>query len=346
MIHVSSLTRRYGSLAAVSDISFSVEKGEIVGFLGPNGAGKTTTMNMLTGCLRATDGTVTIDGVDIEQDADHARRSIGYLPEQPPLYPDMTVEEYLRFVYQLKKCKLPLETHLDTVCDMAGLSDVRERLIRNLSKGYRQRVGLAQALVGDPPVLILDEPTVGLDPKQIMEIREVIRSLGETHTVILSSHILPEVQAVCDRIVVIDHGKIVADGTAEQLSARTAGAEQLRMTIEGEPEAVLRVLRAIPGVSAAAIDTQDGKKSIYHITAEPDAADIRHSVFDALSQNTMAILSMQQVELSLEDIFLRLTETDDPAQADAPAGADAADTEAAQPAPKKRFFGRKRGADK
>lgn len=333
MIQVTGLTRRYGSVLAVSDLSFSIKEGEIVGFLGPNGAGKTTTMNMLTGCLRPSAGTIMLGGFDIDTDAAEARKKIGYLPETPPLYPDMTVEEYLDFVYRLKQCKLPQEEHIRQVCTMVGLTDVYGRIIRNLSKGYRQRVGLAQALIGNPDILILDEPTVGLDPKQIIEIRETIRSLGQNHTVILSSHILPEVQAVCDRILVIHHGKIVADGTSAELSERMEGAEQLDMTIEGEPAGVLRTLRAVPGVAEAIVTQEDGKKSIYRITAEPDA-DIRHSVFDALSQNHMPILSMQQVELSLEDIFLELTE------------AEAVEPEEEPKKKKRRLFGRKRGADK
>lgn len=333
MIQVTGLTRRYGSVLAVSDLSFSIKEGEIVGFLGPNGAGKTTTMNMLTGCLRPSAGTIMLGGFDIDTDAAEARKKIGYLPETPPLYPDMTVEEYLDFVYRLKQCKLPQEEHIRQVCTMVGLTDVYGRIIRNLSKGYRQRVGLAQALIGNPDILILDEPTVGLDPKQIIEIRETIRSLGQNHTVILSSHILPEVQAVCDRILVIHHGKIVADGTSAELSERMEGAEQLDMTIEGEPAGVLSTLRAVPGVAEAVVTQEDGKKSIYRITAEPDA-DIRHSVFDALSQNHMPILSMQQVELSLEDIFLELTET------------EAVEPEEEPKKKKRRLFGRKRGADK
>ena len=339
MIQVSGLTRRYGTVTAVSDLSFSVKEGEIVGFLGPNGAGKTTTMNMLTGCLRPTSGSASLGGFDIETDADQARKMIGYLPENPPLYPDMTVEEYLGFVFRLKKCTMERDVHLEQVCTMAGLHDVRGRLIRNLSKGYRQRVGLAQALIGDPQVLILDEPTVGLDPKQIIEIREVIRSLGRKHTVILSSHILPEVQAVCDRVLVIDHGSIVADGAPSELSERMEGAEQLDMTIEGTPETVLAALRAVPGVASAAVTTEDGKKSIYRITAEQNA-DIRRAVFDALSQNHMAILSMQQVALSLEDIFLQLTGAEPTEQPEAAPEAD-------EPKKKKRrLFGRKRGEDK
>ena len=333
MIQVTGLTRRYGSVLAVSDLSFSIKEGEIVGFLGPNGAGKTTTMNMLTGCLRPTAGTVKLGGFDIDTDAAEARKKIGYLPENPPLYPDMTVEEYLDFVYHLKQCRLPQEEHIRQVCAMAGLTDVYGRIIRNLSKGYRQRVGLAQALIGNPDILILDEPTAGLDPKQIIEIRETIRSLGQNHTVILSSHILPEVQAVCDRILVIHHGKIVADGTSAELSERMEGAEQLDMTIEGEPAAVLSTLRAVPGIAEAVVTQEDGKKSIYRITAEPDA-DIRHSVFDALSQNHMPILSMQQVELSLEDIFLELTE------------AEAMEPEEEPVKKKRRLFGRKRGDNK
>ena len=310
MIQVKGLTRRYGSVTAVSDLTFSIQEGEIIGFLGPNGAGKTTTMNMITGCLRATSGTITIDGIDIEEDANHARKLIGYLPETPPIYPDMTVNEYLNFVYDLKKCTQPRKDHLDHVYQMAGLSDVSDRLIRNLSKGYRQRVGLAQALIGDPKILILDEPTVGFDPRQIIEIREVIRQLGQTHTVILSSHILPEIQEVCDRVLVLHHGNIVADGTPAELSEQIQDSEHLYMTIEGIPQTVLRVLQAVPGVADVVIDTEDGKKSVYHITAEPNA-DIRHDVFDALSQNRMAILSMQQVERSLEDIFLALTNSEE-----------------------------------
>ena len=309
MIEVSHLTKRYGSAVAVNNISFSVSEGEIVGFLGPNGAGKSTTMNIITGCLEATDGTVTIDGADTDKQPEQARRCIGYLPEVPPLYPDMTVQEYLDFVYRLKKCTLDKDVHMASVLERSGLQEVTGRLIRNLSKGYRQRVGLAQALIGDPKVLILDEPTVGLDPKQIIEIRDVIRSLGQHHTVILSSHILPEVQEVCDRVIVIHQGSIVADGTTSELAERMTSSAQLEMVIEGEASRVLDVLRAVPDVSAAAVAEEDGRKSIYRIVAEPDT-DIRRDVFDSLSQNRLAILSMKQLEASLEDIFLKLTEDD------------------------------------
>ena len=217
MIEVQNLTKRYGSHLAVDRISFRVEEGEILGFLGPNGAGKSTTMNILTGYLSASEGTVKINGYDILEEPQKAKASIGYLPEHPPLYLDMTVREYLNFMYDLKKCTLPREPHIAEICRIMKITDVYGRLIKNLSKGYRQRVGFAQALIGNPPVLILDEPTVGLDPNQIIEIRSLIKSLGKHHTVILSSHILPEIQAVCDRIVIISGGKIVADDTAANL---------------------------------------------------------------------------------------------------------------------------------
>lgn len=218
MIEVQNLTKRYGGHCAVNHISFTVEEGEILGFLGPNGAGKSTTMNILTGYLSASEGVVKINGHDVLEEPNEAKANIGYLPEQPPLYLDMTVREYLDFMYDLKKCALPRAQHIAEICRLMKITDVYGRLIKNLSKGYRQRVGFAQALIGNPPVLILDEPTVGLDPNQIIEIRSLIKSLGKHHTVILSSHILPEIEAVCDRIVVINKGTIVANDTAENLS--------------------------------------------------------------------------------------------------------------------------------
>ncbi|MEG1584989.1 MAG: ATP-binding cassette domain-containing protein, partial [Anaerovorax sp.] len=218
MIEVSKLTKCYGDKRAVDNISFTVNQGEILGFLGPNGAGKSTTMNILTGYISSTSGTAKIDGLDILEDPIGAKKRIGYLPEHPPLYMDMTVWAYLMFVYQLKKVQLPRQEHLEQICRKVKILEVKNRVIKNLSKGYRQRVGLAQALIGNPEVLVLDEPTVGLDPKQIIEIRNLIKSLGENHTVILSSHILPEVQAICDRVVVINNGMIVADDTADNLS--------------------------------------------------------------------------------------------------------------------------------
>ena len=220
MIEVQNLTKRYGTHMAVNHISFQVEEGEILGFLGPNGAGKSTTMNILTGYLSASEGTVKINGYDILEQPNQAKSSIGYLPEQPPLYLDMTVREYLDFIFDLKKCTLNRLQHIAEICKMVKIEEVYGRLIKNLSKGYRQRVGFAQALIGNPPVLILDEPTVGLDPNQIIEIRTLIKNLGKHHTVILSSHILPEIEAVCDRIVVINKGAIVADDTASDLSKK------------------------------------------------------------------------------------------------------------------------------
>ena len=218
MIEIKNLCKNYGSKYALDDISFTVNKGEIVGFLGPNGAGKSTAMNIITGYLSSTSGEVRVGGVDIFENPDEAKRLIGFLPEQPPLYIDMTVDEYLNFVYEIKGCKLNRKKHLEEVRQVTKIDDVRGRLIKNLSKGYRQRVGIAQALVGNPPIIIFDEPTVGLDPKQIIEIRNLIRNLGKTHTVILSTHILSEVQSVCDRIIIINEGKIVADEKTESIA--------------------------------------------------------------------------------------------------------------------------------
>lgn len=344
MIQVKNLTKRFGTREAISNLTFSIAEGEIVGFLGPNGAGKSTTMNSITGCIEATEGTVTINDLDTREHPEEVRRLIGYLPEIPPLYTDMTVEEYLDFVYYLKKCTLDKDVHLATVISRAGLEDVTGRLIRNLSKGYRQRVGLAQALIGDPKVLILDEPTVGLDPKQIIEIRDVIRTLGKDHTVILSSHILPEVQEVCDRVIVIHQGVIVADGTTAELSEKMTGSSQLEMMIEGESSHILDVLCAIPGVENATIHDADGSKSVYRITAEPNT-DIRHNVFEVLSQNQLPILSMNQIEASLEDIFLKLTDSDAPVP-ESPAEQYSAAAESGsdeKPKKKRRLFGRRKG---
>ena len=229
MIEIKSLTKKFGDKTAVDDLTFTVADGEIMGFLGPNGAGKSTTMNILTGYLSATSGTAVINGADIFEDPKHAKQNIGFLPEQPPLYLDMTVMEYLKFVYELKGAVQPRRDHLQRICEMTGIVHVKNRVIKNLSKGYRQRVGIAQALVGDPKVLIFDEPTVGLDPNQIIEIRTLIKNLGQKHTVILSTHILSEVQAVCDRIVIINKGRIVADSPTADLLTNTAGVVKYRV---------------------------------------------------------------------------------------------------------------------
>ena len=238
MIEVQNLVKSYGDKLAVNNISFSVKEGEIIGFLGPNGAGKSTTMNMLTGYISSTSGSIKINGVDIMEEPIKAKSFIGYLPEIPPLYIDMTVREYLNFVYDLKKCKLPRKKHIEEVCNLVKITDVYERVIKHLSKGYKQRVGIAQALINNPPVLILDEPTVGLDPKQIIEIRSLVKHLGEKHTVILSSHILSEVQAVCDRIIIINKGVIAADDTTDNLSASVSNEHKLIMRIEGPREEI------------------------------------------------------------------------------------------------------------
>lgn len=307
MIEVRNLSKSYGSKTALDNISFTASDGEILGFLGPNGAGKSTTMNILTGYLSATEGSVLIDGVDVLEDPIKAKKNLGYLPEQPPLYADMTVEEYLRFVYSLKKCKFPKRSHLEEICVLTGIENVRGRVIRNLSKGYRQRVGLAQALVGNPKVIILDEPTVGLDPKQIIEIRSLIKKLGENHTMILSSHILTEVQAVCDKIVVISNGKIVADDTTENLSKTLAGDSILTMRIEGKQAEVKSLLEQIPDIEKVTV-LREIEKSVWEYELNPKIGkDIRREVFKRLAERKFPILMMRGSEMSLEEIFLRLT---------------------------------------
>ncbi len=308
MIEVKNLVKRYGDKLAVDDVSFTVENGEILGFLGPNGAGKSTTMNIITGYLSSTSGTVTIDGCEILEDPIGAKSKIGYLPEVPPLYMDMTVKAYLEFMFDLKKVKLPKKAHLRDVCDLVKIGHVYNRVIKNLSKGYKQRVGLAQALLGNPPLLILDEPTVGLDPKQIIEIRNLIKSLGKKHTVILSSHILPEVQATCDRVIVINEGKIVADDTTENLSSSITGEHRLLVRVDGKESEAYSVLRNVEGMMAVQ-KMGEREPGVYEFVVEskPDA-DIRRSVFYALAKANMPMLALQKAEMTLEDIFLQLTD--------------------------------------
>lgn len=310
MIEISHLVKRYGAKFAVDDISFSVGKGEIVGFLGPNGAGKSTTMNILTGYLSSTSGTVKVGGIDVLESPYEAKKLIGFLPEQPPLYVDMKVDEYLNFVYDLKKCTLNREKHLKEVCEVTKISDVRGRLIKNLSKGYRQRVGIAQALVGNPKVLIFDEPTVGLDPKQIIEIRNLIRNLGSDHTVILSTHILPEVQAVADRIVIINQGKIVADEKTENITRVVEDGRLYSVKVCGPQREVLATLKNIPGVLRAdAVGERELDSFTYHIESEP-GVDVRKSLFFALAAKNWPILGLEAVGMSLEDVFVKLMEAD------------------------------------
>ena len=307
MIEVVNLSKHYGDKKAVDGISFKAESGEILGFLGPNGAGKSTTMNILTGYISSTDGKALIDGIDILEDPIKAKAKIGYLPELPPLYMDMTVKEYLNFIYDLKKCKLPRNTHLQDICKLVKIDNVYKRIIMNLSKGYKQRVGLAQALVGNPPVLILDEPTVGLDPNQIIEIRSLIKKLGKNHTVILSSHILSEVQAVCDRIVVINQGKIVADDTANNLSQSLSNDHRLLVRIDGPKDEVLKLIKTIPGVETVIVNTEI-EKGVWEYRIEAgEGNDIRRELFKRLAQRNWYLLSSKSTELSLEDIFLKLT---------------------------------------
>lgn len=307
MIEVSNLTKRYGQKVAVDNLSFHVNRGEILGFLGLNGAGKSTTMNILTGYLSASDGVCKIDGHDILDDPLEAKRLVGYLPELPPLYLDMTVREYLDFVYDLKRCKLPKTAHVREVCNTVKLTDHMNRLIKNLSKGYRQRVGLAEALIGSPDVLILDEPTVGLDPKQIIEIRSLVKSLGEKHTVILSSHILPEVQAVCDRIIVIDHGRLVADDTTENLSRHMSTDHRYVVRIDGPEKEVLKTLSSISGMKEV-VPLGKKEEGVFEYSVEgSEGTDLRREIFKRLAERNWPLLGLKSTEMSLEDIFLRLT---------------------------------------
>lgn len=307
MIEVQNLTKQYGSKKAVDDLSFTIKDGEILGFLGPNGAGKSTTMNMLTGYISSTSGKALINGIDILDDPIAAKKNIGYLPEIPPLYLDMTVKDYLNFIYDLKKCKLPRKSHLEDVCSLVMINDVYNRIIRNLSKGYKQRVGLAQALIGNPPILILDEPTVGLDPKQIIEIRSLIKKLGKKHTVILSSHILPEIQAVCDRIIIINGGKIAADDTTENLTKNISTDHRVIARIDGPREEVLKMIKGIGGVVSVVADMEREKGIFdYEIESREDA-DIRRDLFKRVAARNWVILGLKTSEMTLEDIFLKIT---------------------------------------
>ena len=303
MVEIEHLTKRYGSVTALDDLSFTAESGEILGLLGPNGAGKSTTMNIITGYLSSTSGTVKVEGVDVLADPKGAKAKIGYLPEVPPLYPDMTVKKYLEFLFDLKKVRLPKKEHIAEVMTIVKIADVADRVIKNLSKGYRQRVGFAGALLGNPPVLILDEPTVGLDPKQIIEVRKLIRSLGKKHTVIFSSHVLSEVSAVCDRVVLIHRGKVVADAPIDKLSEAVSGGGVLSLEIEGAANTIREALGAIDGVKRV---THNAANS-YTLTYDPDT-DVRRAVFRAMAKADCPILTMTVGGLSLEESFLRLTE--------------------------------------
>ena len=311
MIEVKNLSKSYGDKRAVDNISFKANDGEILGFLGPNGAGKSTTMNILTGYLSSTSGEAYINGKEILEDPIAAKREIGYLPEFPPLYLDMTVKEYLYFVYELKGCKLPRNTHLKEICELVKIDNVYNRIIKNLSKGYKQRVGLAQALVGNPNVLILDEPTVGLDPKQIIEIRALIKKLGKNHTVILSSHILPEIQAVCDKIVIINRGKVVANDSADNLARNMSADHKLVIRCEGAPADVKKLLSSIPGMDEVFVNRENVEEGVseYFLNAKP-GTDIRREVSKRLASRNYALLMMKSSELTLEEVFLKITTGD------------------------------------
>ena len=308
MIEIQHLTKRYGNKLAVKDASFTIRKGEILGFLGRNGAGKSTTMNIITGYISASSGSVKLDGYDILDNPREVKRRIGYLPEQPPLYMDMTVNEYLRFVCAVKDVKKSMvSSHLGDITELIGLGEVRGRLIRNLSKGYRQRVGMAQALVGNPEVVILDEPTVGLDPMQITEVRRLIRELGKDHTIVLSSHILPEVADVCDRLVIIHQGKIVAEDTLEHLTHSEADARKTRLRIEGPEEEICEALTAIEGIRR--VDRLGSREeNTFDFMLETDGeTDVRRTVFSRMAEKGWPILIQRPMDLELEDVFLQLT---------------------------------------
>lgn len=308
MIEVKNLVKRYGNHLALDNVSFSIAKGEVVGFLGPNGAGKSTTMNIITGYLSSTQGDVLVDGVSILDEPEKAKAKIGYLPEIPPLYTDMTVQEYLAFVCDLKK--VPSGKKAETlirIMKQVRISDVKGRLIRNLSKGYRQRVGIAQALIGDPEVLILDEPTVGLDPKQITEVRDLVKKLSEEHTLIISSHILAEVQAVCDRVIIINRGRIVATDTPDNLAKNAVKNNKLEVRVKGPKNDVLNGITALEGVSSAEIVRIREEGSVDLNIQTSEGVDVREAIFEFCCENHYPILLMKTTEVNLEDIFLQLT---------------------------------------
>ncbi len=313
MIKVENLTKYYGDVLAVSDLNFEIGEGHVYGFLGPNGAGKSTTMNIMTGCLSPSAGSVSIDGHDIFEEPRAAKRLIGYLPEQPPLYMNETPEEYLRFVGQAKGLRGgKLRDEIENAVEATGIGTVRSRRISALSKGYRQRVGIAQALLGSPQVIILDEPTVGLDPIQILEIRDLIRKLGRERTVIFSSHILSEVQAICDRLLIIAHGKLVAEGEPEELERRLAGENEITLTVDGDSFNAAGILSAVPGVHALSV-REDPDATTVRLGAERgDIHDASRAIFRAFAKTDTAILEMSVKRASLEDVFLELTENDEP----------------------------------
>jgi len=307
LIQVESVTKKYGQRTAVDHLDFLVNKGEILGFLGPNGAGKSTTMNIITGYLSATEGSVKLDGHDILEEPQEVKRQIGYMPEQPPLYVDMTVRDYLSFVADIKGVpRARRRENIEKAMERTMITDMRGRLIKNLSKGYKQRVGLSQSLIGTPPVLILDEPTIGLDPQQIIETRNLIRELGKEHTIILSSHILPEVQAVCTRVLIINKGRIVASDTPENLSRGLVGDNRLTLRIAAAEKDVLGLVRGLDNVVKADVIGSREPDTVDVVVEARREADIRRPLFNALAKAGYPILMMKTMDLTLEDIFLNL----------------------------------------
>lgn len=308
-VEIKNLTKLYGRNKALKDISFSVKRGEIMGFLGPNGAGKSTTMNIICGCISANSGSALVCGCDVLENPKIVKSKIGYLPEQPPLYFDMTVYEYLNFVFELKKVKLDKKKHLKEIMELIKIYDMKDRMIRNLSKGYKQRVGLAQALIGDPEVLILDEPTVGLDPKQIIEIRNVIKELGKKRTVILSTHILQEVEAVCDSVTIISKGKIVAQNSIDELTAQTDKENKYILSVMGEPDLAKSVVATLPELEKVRVTRSNSERTEFLIEQKP-GTDIRLILTKALAEQGLCIAQLRAAVPTLEEIFIKLTKDD------------------------------------
>ncbi len=306
MISISNLTKKYGDKYALKNLSFNAKEGEVLGFLGPNGAGKSTTMNIITGYIAATSGSVTVDGYDIAENPAEVKKRIGYLPEIPPLYTDMTVIEYLEFVYELKKAQTKdMNHHIQGIMETVRINDVKKRRIKNLSKGYKQRVGLAGALIGDPQILILDEPTVGLDPKQIIEMRNVIRWLGKNKTVIFSSHILSEVSAVCDRVIIINNGEFIAEDTPDNLSKKESNVKHMMLRVSGDKDKAAKLLESIEGISnVVCISSSDD--SVDFEFDNTMCSEDKKQMFFKFAENSLAILEQKEIEVSLEDIFLKL----------------------------------------
>ncbi|MFH1251196.1 MAG: ATP-binding cassette domain-containing protein [bacterium] len=312
MIEVTGLSKKFGDVRAVDDLTFQVKKGEILGFLGPNAAGKTTTMRMITGFIPASSGTVSVAGFDVFHNPLEVKRRIGYLPENPPLYQDMRVEDYLRFVAAIKGVKRrSVDVEIYRVAEKSAITLILDSFIASLSKGFKQRVGLAQALIGDPPVLIFDEPTIGLDPRQIIEVRELIKNLAHEHTVILSTHILPEVSMTCDRVVIINEGRLVAVDTPENLTARLKGSESIRLEIEGPSDEIMRVLQAIPKIRSVGCSATRKHEISEYIIETDLGADIRRDLAATIVKNGWGLLEMKTEKLSLEDIFLKLTTSEE-----------------------------------